>query len=411
MLATIAAPVLTFLSAPILARLVGVEGRGTLAAVVSMFVIVRYLSSLGGEDAALAAANWHGVGVGGSMHAVGRWTLKASLVVVALAWLAAPVIFPLDDQAVGIFRSLLVLVPLGALSDGWRAALTTGQRSFAVVVHILSVPVVRLVGVGMMVASGATSVSAASWVSVGGVVVGFIVVAAASVPEMRRSSIRSEHDRRFRLFARRLAPGQAARLGNLRLDQVLLAGVAGASQLGLYAVAVAAAEAADVFTRTTRQIAIRSIGDEVDFDGLERMFRAGLVFWLPTSVVLMAAIPFGVPWVFGDEFGGAVLPAQILILAGFASYVRDVLGLVLIRSQHASHASLVQVVTLVVVIVTVMLFGPIWGAKGAAIAALTSYLTGAVLVLGFYRRERGLQMANLIPRRADVQSAYRMVRP
>ena len=106
----------------------------------------------------------------------------------------------------------------------------------------------------------------------------------------------------------------------------------------------------------------------------------------------------------------ALWPAEILLVAGLANFVRDVLGAFLVNDLSARLESVIQVSTLVVGAAAVLLFGSAFGALGAAVAALVSYSFGAILVLVKYRRahpEVGLR--GLVPRGSDISVARAMV--
>jgi O-antigen/teichoic acid export membrane protein len=409
LMATVAGPVLSFAAAPLLAEALGRDGRGTLAAVMSAFLIFRYLSTLGGQEAALAAVHWTDMGVGGTTRAVTRWIGPSSVAFSAVAWIAAPLMFRLDSDAITIFRGLLLVIPLAAISDGLRFALTADQRSRPVVAHILAPHVVRLVGAIAMVTFAIDSVATGAWISVAGSIVGFTAVVAASVPLSRGVTIERSVERRFRRFAWDLAPGQAARLGNRRLDQLLLGSVAGSGELGLYAVAVALAEVADLFTRTIRQLAIRSSNDP-DGPDVEHYFRLGVVLLVPSIVLLALTIPLALSLLFPPSFGDALWPAEILLLAGLANYIRDVLGVFLVTGDFARTESSLQIVTLAVAVAAVLLLGWQFGAIGASVATLLAYTTSAALVVSKYRGSRPeARLHLLIPRRADAKNARALV--
>lgn len=409
LVATVLGPALSFAAAPLLATALGRDGRGTLAAVVSAFIVFRYLATLGGQEAALAAAQWPDLGVAAAARAVTRWIAPASVVFTAIAYLLAPAMFRLDGEALDVFRSVLLIIPLAAISDGLRFALTADKRSIPVVTHILAPHVVRLAGAILMVGLAIESVRFGAWISVLGSLVGFAAVVTVAAPLARRATLVPRVEQRFRRFARDLAPGQAARLGNRRLDQLLLGAVAGASALGLYAVAVALAEVADLFTRSIRQLAMRSAGDP-DGPPVEQYFRMGLVLFLPALVVLALGIPVVLNVLFPSSFGKALWPAEILLLAGLANYVRDVLGVFLVTGSSARTESMVQLVTLVVGVAGVLGFGWKFGAVGASLAAVISYSIGAILVFARYRATiDGASVSNLIPRMADVRHAQDLV--
>lgn len=409
LVASVAGPALNFASAPLLASALGTSGRGTVAAVVSAFFILRYLSTFGGQEAALSAAGWPDLGVAGAARATSRWIFPISVVVTLIAFGAAPLIFPRDAAAVDIFRAVVLLVPIAAVSDGQRFALTADRQWRPIVAQILLPRVVRVVGALIMVLAVIDSPAVGSAVSVVGVVLGAIavMVAVRRIPGPRELS--SEVERKFRRFAAQLGPGQLARLGNRRLDQILLAAVAGSSQLGIYAVAVALAEVADLPTRTVRQIAMRSVARSSGPE-IHDYFRAGLLLFVPAALALGLALPVVLWLIFPASFFGALWPGELLLVGGVANYVKDVLGVSLVTSESAKLESSLQLITLGVAVVAVLVLGSVLGAVGAAVAALISYTVGAILIgVWFLKNSPGVDLKSLVPRRSDLAVAKAMV--
>lgn len=409
LVASIVGPGLNFASAPLLASALGTSGRGTVAAVVSAFFILRFLATFGGQEAALTAAGWPELGIAGAARAAVRWIFPISVLVAVVSIVAAPLMFPQDAEAVSIFRVVALMIPLAAVTDGQRFAITADRRWKPIVAHIVLPRVVRFFGALVMVLAAITSPLVGVWVSVAGIALGAAVIlkTVRSVPGDQ--NVAPDVERRFRRFAATLGPGQMARLGNRRLDQILLGAAAGSSELGIYAVAVALAEVADLPTRSIRQLAMRSSNGE-DGPGFDAYFRAGLLLFIPAAIGLGLVIPVVLWLLFPPEFMAALWPAEILLVAGLANFVRDVLGAFLVNDLSARLESVIQVSTLVVGAAAVLLFGSAFGALGAAIAALVSYSFGAILVLVKYRRahpEVGLR--GLVPRGSDISVARAMV--
>ena len=116
---------------------------------------------------------------------------------------------------------------------------------------------------------------------------------------------------------------------NLRLDQMAVAAVLPARQLGVYVTAVAWSACVPMLSSALAVIVSPRIAAEAMESERRRRFTRGVqgAAWLiavPVAV-LAAATPFGVTAVFGRAFEQAVLPAMILVIASGVNAFNGVL--------------------------------------------------------------------------------------
>ena len=194
--------------------------------------------------------------------------------------------------------------------------------------------------------------------------------------------------RRIYVFGTRGQLGSLLSLLNLRFDFVFLAAIAGPAALGIYAVASKYAEVVRVvpiaanwvlyprFARSEPAIAAASSRKLIP--------RAGAV---TATMALPLALAAGavVPVLFGQPFGGAVLPAQILLIGLAAEGAAGVITAFLYGRGRPGLNSLAAGTGLIVTLVLDVILIPRLGTVGAAIASSAAYLTTTLTLLAWYR--------------------------
>ena len=120
--------------------------------------------------------------------------------------------------------------------------------------------------------------------------------------------------------------------------------------------------------------------------GLQKMTEVSLAASVVFVLVIFALAPTLIPLLGGDQYRGAVPVLRIQSFALIAVFVGQVwqLGLLSLRRQAA--LAWANAGALAIVLVLGGIFIPLWGAKGAAIAAVASESCLAVLVYLFLRR-------------------------
>ena len=109
----------------------------------------------------------------------------------------------------------------------------------------------------------------------------------------------------------------------------------------------------------------------------------------PTLVVSAATSLKTALTAYGEDFSDAVRPLWVL-LPGVVAYAPvTVLVVYLSVRRGRPHLSLaVSVVAMVVTTAAALVFIPVWGTTGAALASTLGYLAGGALAWVFFRRLR-----------------------
>lgn len=120
--------------------------------------------------------------------------------------------------------------------------------------------------------------------------------------------------------------------------------------------------------------------------GLQKMTEVSLAASVVFVLVIFALAPTLIPLLGGDQYRGAVPVLRIQSFALIAVFVGQVwqLGLLSLRRQAA--LAWANAGALAIVLVLGGIFIPLWGANGAAVAAVVSETCLAVLVYVFLRR-------------------------
>lgn len=193
-------------------------------------------------------------------------------------------------------------------------------------------------------------------------------------------------------------------LMNLRLDQVLMAALLPASQLGLYAVAVSWSSVINPLLAAAGSTLFPTLASASpqERQGLcQSASRLGLVTAILCALALALITPFALPLLFGSPFASVLWPAEVLLLAGlfmaYNSLLEDCL-----RGIGATRWPLYgQLAGLPLTIFMLALLLKRFGIMGGAIASLLSYFTSTVVLLLGLRKELSARWKTLLLPRSD----------
>lgn len=378
----------------LVARLAGPQDRGVVAFVTTLPLLLGYSSTLGLEIANLYLA--------GSRPEL-RPALTSTSVVVgmvsgslfaALAWAA----LSLQPQWVPDATPDAVL----ALALGSTGLITTQVALDTALIGSGAVRAANLVRVAIPVLSVIVYASAylvtneagaavATWAWVAGRIVGFVLVvafaaAAIGIAPPRRTMVAARASLRYGLPAH---VGTLASMPIRRFDTLVLGASRGATELGIYTVAVNAAEVFMYLPTAVSMVLLPATAGRSS-DEIRAMVRrtALVVVGLTILGAAVAALlaPAIVRIVFGQEFVGAVTPLRIMMVALVGMSVRILANTGLQGGGRQALASGMTVVTLVVVVALDLALIPRFGAEGAASASAIAYWVGALLLYGAFVR-------------------------
>jgi O-antigen/teichoic acid export membrane protein len=196
---------------------------------------------------------------------------------------------------------------------------------------------------------------------------------------------------------------------NERNGLLLLAIFASDATVGVYSIAVAATE---VLLLATEALALSTF-NRISFGSREasaalsvRTMRHCVLLAAAASVVVVPASYVALPWVLGPGYGEVpvllmLLTPNVLCLAA----VRPLYSFFQVQAEKPVSMFRVVAAALVVNTVLNVTLVPIWGAKGAAIAASVSGIVAVIVAFRAFAAESGTRLADLRPQRSDL-TAY-----
>jgi len=367
-------------SGPITARTLGPDGRGELAAIVSVLTVAPVLLELGLShwlrrerargarrsdllNAALPPA------VGGSLFGVILAVPLSELLgqgrpVVTLFLMAGLLLMPISVV-------LHVLVGLVVGESRWK--LYSATRIVSSVLPVVAIVILALAG-WLTVASAAAAYLA-----------GTLIAGMLLLPLLRGVNVLSVNREQMRVataFGAKSWLSQVAGAANVRLDQVLMAGLVSSQQLGLYAVAVTVASVAHGLVLAVSTALFPRVA-EGDAGLAARSCRATICIVGTVAAGLAAVSPTLVPFVFGADFDAAIPMVRVLLLASIPLAASVVLASALVAVNQPSAAMRAELSALAVTAPALVAFVPGAGGIGAAVISLVAYSVRFAVQLRF----------------------------
>jgi len=401
-LGQVGASMLALISAPIVARILGPEGRGETAAILAAFYVWPILAAFGMQLEVRRA----GVSPGGesSLRRARDVMLLLPLPSAGVGILLVTTLFAGLDDATRI--TTVIGLSLAPLMVSWMCdqSLLVAHRRYRMVglVQIMQ-PTVYLILVLAGWAVGLVSVPYVLTANLLGTAATTVFALSCTRVSLRghRAPVRG-----FLANSARYSGSSIAEAAANRLDQLIALPIVGAYQTGLYAVAATIggialpmghALAADSFNKVARAAPEDRAAVRVDH------IRTAVAGGILCGIALAAVTPIVVPLLFGAEFAASVPVALVTILGGVASVPAFVAGLILAAEGRGVAMTINQVIRLVVAVVLLLLLGPLWGAMG--VAAASAAAVWLLLVLSAVRATGTL--APFAVRPADFGAAIR----
>ena len=396
----VVALVAAVIAGPITARTLGADGRGELAAIISVLTIAPILLDLGlGQW--LARERARGASRSDLLGAALPIAIGCSLVAVALAvpmselvGQGRPVVTTfvlIGLLLMPVSVALHVLLGLAIGESRWR--LYSATRLVASVLPMIAIVMLALGG-------RLTVASAAAAYLIAGLLGGLLLL--QRLRGVRRLSFDRRRARAAAGFGAKGWLSQVAGTANNRLDQALMAGLVSSRQLGLYAVAVTVASITHGLILAVSAALFPRVA-EGDREIAARSCRVTICSVLVVSAVLAVLSPAMIPFVFGAEFGDAVPMVIVLLAASVPLAAAVVLAAALVATNEPGAAMRAELVALAVTIPALVVFVPGGGGLSAAIISLIAYSLRLAVQLHSTCRAFGTPWWSfLLPTRHDV---------
>jgi O-antigen/teichoic acid export membrane protein len=198
------------------------------------------------------------------------------------------------------------------------------------------------------------------------------------------------HGRTILRLALVMGAVQVVNLIGYRVELFLLEYYDGVAAVGVYSIAMQAAEALWLIPAAIATAITGPVVHEPERDAARRVSKAALKAVLYSGIaaaVVGLAAPFLIPLLFGDAFDGAARPL-LFLLPGVVAY-GTVTVLVVYISVRRGRPRLALTVSVAAMLATTAAAVPLiaeYGKTGAAAASSIGYLVGAVLAWLFFAR-------------------------
>ena len=397
------------LTGPLQAHALGPTGRGEVAEVLVPISIAGVVGEFGlGVFAQREVARGRSGGV--LLGTVGAIMFVIGLIVALGAHPLALVLVGHRQPVEKLLTLGLVLLPLGLLGNlagGMCAGLQKwGAYSLSRIIPSVGAALAMLI----LFLSGSLSVETA-------VVLSFVLGGAALIPLLL--SLRNEGRLRFdRSVAREgLRFGGKAWLGTLigaatsQIGLLLMIGIAGPRQVGLYAVAANVAGSTDMLSTSVYGAIFPRIAVG-EHDLAARASRMTILFVGSVSLVAALAAPFVVPLVFGGAFTAAVPMVELLLIVTVTSAASTVMAAALTSAGRPGVLTISDGLGLTLTVPALVLLLPVLGGVGAALGTACASTVVLGYLLFWCNRTFAIPARHFIlVRRSDIAWAWSHVRP
>jgi O-antigen/teichoic acid export membrane protein len=395
------------LSGMLAARLLGVQGRGELAAVQAWPLFLSTLGSFGLTEAiAYYSARCPSRARSTLATAV---VLAAPFTLVAVAagmWLLPRVLRGHTTQVQDVATMCLVLVPLMTLTIAPSQALRGVGRYASWNLLRLITPLAWL---AVLIGVQGTTHADVRTLALAFIGTTALAGAVAHVHAWNTLSGSAAPDRSLvgplLNYSAPTVAGTIPNWLNLRLDQLLGAAFLDAHSLGLYVVAIAWRSAAHPLATVVAFHAVPALAGVNDSPERARMvYRIGTLAAVGTCVLLLIATPLLLPLVFGVEFSAAVPAALLMVVAGGLESVNAV-GAECLRGvgrpRRVLVAECVGLVITLVALPVLMLTGGIVGAASASLVSLSAIALTQQRLMPSSRDARAVELTPHMPPKLD----------
>lgn len=395
-----AGALLGLVTAPIVARALGPEGRGAYAVVISYSTLLMSIMALGLASTVIWAIGRRQLDAAQVLGACARYCVC----IVPVAILAGAAI------AFGVLRSTGTETQIGAFVFVAMSPLNIYQLCLVSVLltagHLGSLAKVRAtplalgtVGIVVLAAAGVLTIATYLALTFTGLLVTLWLAARlVGVPPRRGLSVRP-----LLSFGRKVYVGSLAYLGNGQLDQALIGPFLGLRDLGHYAVAVVIASVPLGLIQAIGARATSAMTDdkgELALVAVAGRFRLSVTVGALGAVALAATTPVLVPALFGAEFGPSAGLCLVLLLGTVAQAITAVANPIMLLANRPTTLSVAEFAGLAVTALGLAVTLPLIGVMGAAITSVLAYWVRAVIQ---FRVLRQLGVRDVRPRVSDLR--------
>ncbi len=216
----------------------------------------------------------------------------------------------------------------------------------------------------------------------------------------------------FRAFRKTLRFGVKYYVGvvtsftTLRLDQMMLAGMATSVELGLYVIAVRLSEVMTVLASSVSEVLMPEVassnGSERSIRTLTRSLRQTMIVYLLLLLPLIVTSPFILRYAFGSDFAAATPALRILLVGSMVWSAASIINSGLNGLGYPGLTTISRLSSAVVTVLTLLVWLPRYGILGAALSSLAGYSMMFAFALFWLMRKENLRLSDIFrPRQGD----------
>jgi O-antigen/teichoic acid export membrane protein len=392
----IASPAAAIVTGPLLARTLGVAGRGDYASVIAPTNLALLLFMVGTPNTITYFVAKRQIAITRARNLSLAFGLTTGVLATVAVWLLAPVLLRHDRQYIGLTRvTSLLLIPAAtaAVIRGLHQGLGDFQRLNR---ERWLGTAVRLALLASFAAFGYLTVRSASWITLASVVAAsaILIRGLRREPAGRSLDAYEPSTKTILRYSGLVAIGAVSGSVIIRLDQAIMPVLSSVHQLAYYAVAVSVAEVPIVVSTAVRDVVFTVSTERSSPELVAEAARLVLLLQLGVALVLAPLMLWLVPFAFGADFRAAVAPTEILLLAG-----------ALLGQNSPAVRSAAQVGAAIVTVLALVLLVPFLGAIGASVASLLAYAFSSTANAWLLARLSTVTFSScLIPRATDFRS-------
>jgi O-antigen/teichoic acid export membrane protein len=407
------------ISGPLVARMLGADGRGQLAALVLWPSVIAQLGGLGMPLAVTYELAHGSAGVARAKRAVLLFAGPQAVILSSVHALVLLFILsgePASMRAAGL--ATLVAVP-ASLAQQYGLAMLQGKQRFAAFNALRLLPAtVYAGGVVALFVVGVDSVLSVVLVTMGAnLAIGVTTLTTGLRVAGRADAAAQRGDISAMLrFGLRGLLGSVLPIESLPLDQMVLALFLAKDALGLYVVGLAFTNLPRFVSQSVGLVAYPAIAGQTDATAARRSLWA--FFWLTMAMAVVIVVPLWlaagrlVPFFFGGDFRDAVSVTRILLPGALFAAGRRILSDGMRGRGHAAAGTVAEVASWFWLAPALAILVPLWGVNGVAAALSGSYAVSlaALLILAVAQGEvpYGTILVATAARRARLPGALRV---
>jgi len=199
---------------------------------------------------------------------------------------------------------------------------------------------------------------------------------------------------------------------NARLDQLIIAAFLSPSLLGIYVVAVTWSKVPIPIIRAIGSVSFPDIASRINtIDSnmqFARILRLSLLMCIAITIAIFLLTPVAIPLLFGQDFLPSIIPAMVLVIAGFFLFMNIILKEGLRGLGFPGATAWAEGTGLVFTILFLLLLLPKYKILGAAIASLAAYSITFIVLVAYTVLNTKLRIREImIPKKEDLRTLFR----